>query len=167
MTSARWWAAGLAAAALALYAAAALPLQRQAAAAADEYRRARDEARDTRARLARLERRELAHARAVAVGAGTPGETVRTVRRAVVRSLEGAPVSGVRLGVTPSRGPFAARMRLSAEGAFSDVVALTGAVSRPENGVVLDRVRLVPRQDRLGLEVDAVTLRAGGEAAAR
>ena len=85
---ARWIAAALLVSAVVLYAAVAVPTQRQAAAAADEYRRARDEARDIRTRLARLERRDAAHTRAAtALAAATPGDTVRAVRRSVVLGL--------------------------------------------------------------------------------
>src|SRR3954447_23389257 len=117
--NARWIAAFLVAAGIGLYAAAALPMRRQGAEAADEYRIARDEARDMRARLARLERRDAAHVRAAAALAGaTPADTVRAVRRSVVQTLSGTKVSGVRLGVLASRAPYSARVHLSATGAF-------------------------------------------------
>ncbi|HUG54025.1 MAG TPA: hypothetical protein VMR21_10495 [Vicinamibacteria bacterium] len=162
--NARWWAVALLGAGGVLYAMAAVPMQRQAGVAADEYRRVRDEARDIRSRLARLERRDAAHARASTVlsGAATPGETVRVVRRSVVQSLQGAQVASVRLGVHPARPPFAARVRLTAEGPFDEVVALAGRLSRPETGVVLDRVRLTPRAGGVSLDLQAVTLARGG-----
>jgi len=156
-------AAALLALAVALYAAAAVPMQRQAAAAADEYRRARDDARDMRARLARLERRDAAHARAArAVAADTPGAAVRAVRRSVVQTLQQARVSGVRLGVVAARPPYSTRVHLSATASFTDAVALTGLLARPETGLVLDRVQLSPRGDAVALEVDGVTLGPGG-----
>jgi hypothetical protein len=156
---ARWIAAALLVAGVVLYAAVAVPTQRQAAAAADEYRRARDEARDIRARLARLERREAAHTRAAtAMAAATPGGTVRAVRRSVVQTLQDAGVSGVRLSVVPARSPYAARVRLSATGPYPEVMALAGRISRPETGVVLERVRLSPRGGVVGMEIDGVTL---------
>lgn len=159
--SARWVAAALLGAGIALYAAVAVPMQRQSAATAEEYRRARDEARDIRTRMARLERRDAAHARAATAlaGAATPGGTVRAVRRSVVQTLQGARLSGVRLGVVAARAPFAARVHLTTEGPFSEVVALTDRVARPETGIVLERVRLVPRGDRVSLDLDGVTLR--------
>jgi hypothetical protein len=157
---ARWIAAALLVAAVVLYAAVALPTQRQAAAAADEYRRARDEARDVRSRLARLERRDAAHARAAtAVSGATPAETVRAVRRSVVQTLQSAAVGGVRLSVTPARPPHAARVRLSANGPFPEVMALTARIARPETGIVLGRVRLSPRPSgTLDLDLEGVTL---------
>ena len=114
---ARGIAAALLAGAIVLYSAVAVPMRRQAAAAADDYRRARDEARDMRARLARLERRDAAHLRAATALAGaTPAGTVQRVRRSVVQALLSARVSGVRLGVTAARAPYAARVHLTAVG---------------------------------------------------
>src|SRR5216683_3254465 len=92
---ARGIAAALLAGAIVLYSAVALPMRRQAAAAADDYRRARDEARDMRARLARLERRDAAHLRAATALAGaTPAGTVQKVRRSVVQTLLGDGAGG-------------------------------------------------------------------------
>jgi hypothetical protein len=145
-----------------LYVAVAVPAQRQASAAAEEYRRARDEARDVRTRLARLERRDAAHTRAAAAITGaTPGETVRAVRRSVVQTLQGAGVSGVRLSVAPGRAPLAARVRLTASGPFPEVIALTNRIARPETGVVLERIRLSPRASGVTLDLDGVTLGPG------
>ena len=159
---ARWIAAALVAVGVVIYAAVALPMRRQAQAAADDYRRARDEARDMRARLARLERRDAAHLRAASALAGTtPAGTVRTVRRSVVQTLQNARVSGVRLGVTAARAPYAARVHLAASGSFPEVVSLAGLVARPETGVVLERIRFAPRGDGVALELDGVTLGPG------
>jgi hypothetical protein len=66
----------------------------------------------------------------------------------------------VRLGVSPARGPYAARVRLSAEGPFAQVVSLAGLLARPERGLVLERVRLAPRGQRVSLELEGVTLGA-------
>lgn len=158
-------AAALLVLAVALYAAVAIPMQRQAAAAADEYRRARDDAREVRARLARLERRDAAHARAShAVNADTPGAAVRAVRRSVVQTLQSARLSGVRLGVVAARAPYTTRVHLTAAASFADAVAFTGLLARPETGVVLERIQLTPRGDGVGLDVDGVTLGQGGAA---
>ena len=160
---ARWLAAALIAGGFALYGAVALPMQRQAAAAADDDRRARDEARDIRLRLARLERRDAAHLRATTVlaSAGNPGDTVRAVRRSIVQGLGEARVSGVHLGVTAGRAPYAVRVHLATEGPFSEVVGLTGLLARPERGLVLERVHLSPRGERVSLDLEAVTLGPG------
>ena len=157
--TARWIAAGLVLLSVALYAAVAIPMQRQAAEAAEEYRVARDESRDIRARLGRLERRDAAHVRAVSALAGaTPADTVRAVRRSVVGTLQEARVSGVRLGVVASHAPYSARVHLSASGPFPEVLSLVGRVARPETGVVLEHVHLAPRGNGVALDLDAVTL---------
>ena len=159
---ARGIAAALLAGAVVLYSAVAVPMRRQAAAAADDYRRARDEARDMRARLARLERRDAAHLRVASALAGaTPAGIVQRVRRSLVQTLQNARVSGVRLGVTAARAPYAARVHLSAAGPFPEVMALAGRIAGPETGVVLERVRLAPRADGVTLELDGVTLGPG------
>ncbi len=157
---ARGLAALLVLAAVALYAAVGVPMQRQATAAADEYKRARDEARDIRTRLARLERRDAAHARAaIALSSGaTPADTVRAVRRVVVQTLQEAHVSGVRLGVAAARAPYAARVHLSADGPFAQVVSLAGLLARPDRGLVLEHARFSPRGENVSLELEAVTL---------
>ena len=159
---ARWLAALLVVAGLGLYAAVGVPMQRQAAATGDEYKRARDEARDIRTRLARLERRDAAHLRATTAlpAAATPADTVRAVRRVVVQTLQEAQVGGVRLGVSAARAPYAARVRLSAEGPFAQVVSLAGLLARPERGLVLEKVRFSPRGDRVSLDLEGVTLGA-------
>ena len=163
---ARWIAAGLLVAAVVLYAAVAVPTQRQAAAAADEYRRARDDARDVRSRLARLERRDAVHTRAAAAVAGaTPGETVRVVRRSVVQTLQDAGVSGVRLSVTPGRPPFAARVRLSASGPFPEVHGPDGADRAAGNGGRARARAAFAARHGVALDLDGVTLGPGHEGA--
>lgn len=144
--------------AVALYVAGAVRLESQAAAASDEYRQARDRRRDTRSRLAELEHREAARARAIAILAAArnaPAGGVREVRRGIVDLVTRSRVSGVRLGVRPGRPPASAAVALSAEGSFADVVSLTGELSRAGRGLVLERVRLDARSSRVGLDVEA------------
>jgi len=141
-----------------VYFAGAMRLESQAAAASDEYRQARDQRRDVRLRLAELERREAARARAVAVLAAArsaPSGGVREVRRGIVDLVTRARVSAVRLGVRPGRPPASATVALSAEGSFTEVMRLTGELARAGGGLVLDRVRLVSRSPRVGLDVEA------------
>jgi len=141
-----------------LYVAGAVRVESEAAAASDEYRKARDQRHVARSRLAELERREAARARAVAVLAAARNASaggLREVRRGLVDVLTRSHVSGVRLGVRPGRPPASAAVALSAEGSFTDVVRLTGELARAGNGLVLDRVRLVSRSPRVGLDVEA------------
>jgi len=140
------------------YVAGAMRLESQAAAASDEYRQARDQRRDVRVRLAELERREAARTRAVAILAAArnaPAGGVREVRRGIVDLVTRARVSAVRLGVRPGRPPASATVALSAEGSFTEVMRLTGELARAGGGLVLDRVRLVSRSPRVGLDVEA------------
>jgi len=144
--------------AVVLYVAGALRLESQAAAASDEYRQARDRRRDARSRLAELERREAARARAVAILAAArnaPAGGLRDVRRGIVDLVTRSRVSGVRLGVRPGRPPASAAVALSAEGSFADIIRLTGELAQAGRGLVLDRVRLDARSFRVGLDVEA------------
>ena len=144
--------------AVVLYVGGALRLESEAATASEEYRRARDQRREVRSRLAELERREAARARAVAslaAARNTPAGGLREVRRGVVDLVTRSHVSAVRLGVRPGRPPASTAVALSAEGSFGDVVRLTGELARAGNGLVLDRVRLFSRAPRVGLDVEA------------
>ena len=134
--------------AVVLYVAGALRLESQAAAASDAYRQARDRRRDVRSRLAELERREAARARAVAILAAArnaPAGGLRDVRRGIVDLVTRSRVSGVRLGVRPGGPPASAAVALSAEGSFADIIHLTGELAQAGRGLVLDRVRLDAR----------------------
>ncbi len=135
-----------------LYAGVAAPLGREAGAAADEYRRLRDERREVRVRLARLERRDSVR-NALAAGGG-PGGAVRAVRRILVDRVGVAGVSDVRLGVRPGRGAVAAR--LSAQGPFADVLRLCGLLASPDTGLVLTQVHLTPHPPLAGVELDMI-----------
>ena len=144
--------------AMALYVAGAVRLESQAAAASDEYRQARDRRRDARSRLAQLERREAARARAIAILAAArnaPAGGVREVRRGIVDLVTRSSVAGVRLGVRPGRPPASAAVALSAEGSFADVMSLARELSRAGRGLVLGRVRLEARSSRVGLDLEA------------
>ena len=146
----------------AVYAGLTLPLQRKAAAAAEAYHLARNERREARARLAEVHRRESALRRAAPApgGAAVPGDPVGQTRHGIVASLEGAGLSGVRLAVRPASPPAAALIRLGAEGAFADVVRLTGELVRPGTGVVLERYQLSGKESRVAVHVEGVGLQA-------
>jgi hypothetical protein len=152
----------LVAAAAAVHLLLTVPLQRQAGADGDEYRRQREQRRQAQARLARLERGETLRRQAAAVLAGgSPEDTVRRVRRSLIGSLEGAPVSNVRLSVRPGlREQVAAAVTLNAEGGFGDVVRLSGQVARAGSGLLLQSVTFSARPPTVGLTIEA--LGAGG-----
>ena len=126
-----------------LYVAATLPMRRQTAVAADAYGRARVERQEASSRLAALERRRQARARAVSAATdadGDPAATTRTVRLAVSQVLERSRARGVQLGIRPGAGGVDVSVR--AEGPADDVLRLAGELSRPEVGVVLDVVQM-------------------------
>jgi hypothetical protein len=153
----------LLAATAAVYAGLTLPLQRKAAAAADAYRGARDQRREARARLHEAQRRESALRRAAppaGAAASFPRDPVGQTRHGIVTSLEGAGLSGVRLAVRPARPPAAALIRLGGEGAFADVVRLTGELVRPGTGVVLEKLQLTGQDSRVAVRLEGVGLQA-------
>jgi hypothetical protein len=124
-----------------------LPAQREVAQIDAQAAALRAQRQHMRARLAGLERREAARRRvaeSLPAEAAARGDAPAALRRSVLRSLEGVPVSGVRLEVRPSRPPLAATVHLSAEGSTAEVVRLTGRLAQPGTGVVLAQVRLAP-----------------------
>lgn len=139
-----------------------LPLKRQVSGSLLQMRKLDEEQNEVSLRLASLERREALSRRAAAVfspAAGSEG-TLRAVRRSVVSSLSGAGVSGVRLSMRAGATPVVASVRITAEGGFAEIVRLSGHLVRPGSGLVLERARFSPRSPRVGLDVEAVGLRA-------
>jgi hypothetical protein len=141
-------------AAVLLYVGLAAPLRTRAAAAEEDRRRVQEQSARAEARLVALERRMGALSAAGA--ASDPG----TLRRSVVASLEGVPVTAVRIAVHPARPSAPAAVTLSAEGSFADLVALSGRVVRPGSGIVLTRIRLAPRTLALRMDLEALGLGA-------
>jgi hypothetical protein len=148
----------LLAAAAALHVLVTVPMQRQAAVDGDEYRRLRDQRRQVQSRVARLERAESLRRQAAGVfNAPAAEDVVRLVRRSLIGSLEGVPVSKVRMSVRPGgREHVAAAVTLNAEGDFDEVVRLSGHVVRAGSGLVLQTVTFAPRRPVVGLVVEAV-----------
>jgi hypothetical protein len=137
----------------------AVPLRTRAAATRAEFAHAREERRQTRARLVSLERGRAARERAAALLASaraTSGDASGVVRRAVVGALEGARVSDVRLSVRPGRPPVGAAVTLSADGRFTEVMRLLASLARPETGLVLESVQLLSRPSSLTLQLQAL-----------
>ena len=132
----------------------ALPLRTQAATAEGERRRAQEQSERSRARLTDLERR--LGALAAVEGTNDPG----SLRRSVVASLQGRSVSQVRINVEPAKPPLSATLKLSVDGSFGDVVALSGRLARPGTGVVFARFALAPRSSGVHMEVDGLGLGA-------
>jgi hypothetical protein len=158
--SARRLGLGLLLAGLLVYVGVARPAWRAAADTGDEYRKAREQRREALQRLSKAERVRGARARAAgAVAAGSsPGAGLLELRRSVLSSLEGHAVSNVRLRVTAGRAPVVARVSLSGEGGFAEVVGLAGGLVRPGSGLVLDQVRIRPAPVGATLEMEALSL---------
>ena len=151
----------LLAAAAALHVLVTVPRQQQAGADGDAYRGLRDQRRQVQSRLARIERADGLRRQAAAVFArGGTEEVVRDVRRAVIGTLEGTPVSNVRLSVRPGgRDQVAASVSLNAEGGFPEVVRLASQVAGAGSGLLLQTVSFSPSPQTVGLAVEAVGLR--------
>jgi hypothetical protein len=146
----------LLAAAAALHLLVTVPLQRQAGAHGDEYRRLRDERRQVHGRLARWQRAETLRRQAASVfTAGGSEDVVRLVRRSLVHSLEGSPVAGVRISVRPGRDQVAAAVSVTAEGDFGEVVRLASHLVRAGSGLVLQTVLFSPRSPAVGMTMEA------------
>lgn len=145
------------------YAGFAVPARRDAASVQDQYARARDERQRLRARLAELERRSRvrvgAPAGPLAAQGGVQGrEQAASVRRAVLGVVDGAHLSGVQLSVSAGRWPVGAKVRLTAEGRFADLVPLSGRLTSGPPGLVLERVRMSPKGGRVVADVEAFRL---------
>jgi hypothetical protein len=159
---ARLAALALVAAAAALHLLVTVPRQRQAGIDGEEYRRLRDERRAAQSRLARLDRADALRRQAGAVFAGSgPEELVRSVRRSVIQSLQGANVSEVRLAVRPGGREVATNVSLTASGSFQDVVRAASHVARGGSGLLLRAVSFAPGTTGVGLTVDAVSVESG------
>jgi hypothetical protein len=140
-----------------------LPTQRAATDIGDDYRRARQRRREAVERLNRAERLRASRARATAAMAPeSNGEgSLLDFRRSVLSSLRGHSVSSVRLSVVSGRPPVFARVTLSAEGSFSDVIGLTGSLVGAGTGLVLDQVRVRPGPLGAAVELEALRLGSG------
>jgi hypothetical protein len=145
-----------------LYLGVAIPAHRALAEAQDAFGRAREERRNLQSRLTRFEMRTAAEDRAteaLAAG-GSAGDPVGRLRHSVVASIEGASVSGVRLAVSPGRSPVGARVQLSAEGAYTEALRLSGTLARPGSGLVLESVHLRPSPAGVALDLSGFSLAA-------
>jgi hypothetical protein len=147
-------------AALAVHVAWTRRFRAEAAAAAEEYRRVRDERRLAAAELAREARLAAATGRVGVVPGTSPGTpAARAARRLVVGALASSGVATVRLRVTPGGGaPVGASVHLNGIGSLDDVARFTGELARPGNGLVLQSIALVPRGGAVELSFGALAL---------
>jgi hypothetical protein len=130
-----------------------VPTRREVAMTVDAYGRARVDRHAAAGRLAALERRRDARAKAVSAAnaAADPAATTRAVRLAVSRVLETSGAGGVHLGIRP--GPEGADVAVTARGSADDVVRLAGDLARPEVGVVLGLVQMTRSADLVGVQI--------------
>ena len=140
-----------------LYAGAGLPARRAAAQVEAEVARLRAESEPLRRRVAEGEP-ERAVEEAWRAGGFEVDASVPGLRRLLLESIGGAPVSRVRLSVTAAPPPFAARARVAATGSFSDLVALSERLVGPRTRLVPDRLRWAFSGSELGIELDGVIL---------
>ena len=123
-----------------------VPARRELTAAQDAFARAREERQRLRLRVVELEGRIQIRAR---VSAAPPdpgrGDSAGQLRRAVLGVVEGSRVSGVQLSVSAGRAPVVAKVHLTVEGSFPDIVPLTGRLVSGPPGLVIERLRLSPK----------------------
>jgi hypothetical protein len=150
------WTLGLAA--TLVYVGFVVPTRRSVSDTGGEYREARQRRYEAVERLRRMERLRASRERATATLASSGGDSLVDLRRSVIACLEGFALSNVRLRVASGRSPVSARVSLSAEGAFSEIVRLTGALVGSGTGLVLDKVGIRPAPQGVALELEASRL---------
>jgi hypothetical protein len=128
---------------------------------ADAFGSARVERQDATVRLAELQRRQAARARAMAAVKGAtadPAVTTRAVRQSVARAVEGSRATGLQLAIRPSAAGI--DVSVNARGAAEDVLDLAGKLARPEFGVVLERVDLARSDGKVSVKVTGLGVAA-------
>ena len=143
--------------AVGLYGGVAVPARRAVAQAEAELTRVRAESEPLRRQAARDEPARAAFEawrKARVSGDGS----VTGVRRRLLQSVAGAPVSAVRLSVNPTNPPLAARARFAARGSFPELVGLSERLIGPATGVVPERLRFSTSGSELAFEMDGAVL---------
>jgi hypothetical protein len=135
------------------------PARHDLAGVQDDFARSREERERLRARMAELERRVQVRARITGAGLEPGrGDSTGRLRNAVLRVVDAARVSGVTLSVSAGRVPVAAKVHLTAEGRFADLVPLTGRLLSGPPGLVLERLRLTPAAGRIVADLEGFRL---------
>jgi hypothetical protein len=139
--------------ALGLHLAITSPRRHEAQRLQDQYNDLRDQRRKAQARVGQWTRRAAAHERLSAV-ARQPGASRSSIaRRAVLRLIEGARLTGVQITVQGAPAQASVIVRLTAHGAFLDLVRTASDATQADTGLVLRRVRLSSASD--GATMDA------------
>lgn len=137
------------------------PTWRDLAAVQGDLARSADERERVHARLADLERRVQLRARITAAGPEPgQGDSAGRLRNAVLRVVDASRVSGVTLSVSAGRVPVAAKVHLTAQGRFSDLVPLTGRLVSGPPALILERLRLTPADGRVVADLEGFRLEA-------
>lgn len=135
------------------------PARHELAVVQDDFARSREERDRLRARLADLERRVQVRARITAAGPEPGrGDSAGRLRNAVLRVVDSSRVSRVSLSVSAGRVPVAAKVHLTAEGRFADLVPLTGRLVSGPPGLILERLRLTPAAGRVVADLQGFRL---------
>jgi len=136
------------------------PMRREVAATLEEYRKVRDQKHETQALLGKLEQREASRQLAASLlrKEAHGGDSIASVRRSVLASVEDPSISGVRLFVSPGRAPVVATVQLSAEGTAGAVERMSGHVARPGTGLVLERAHFASRSVGLSVELNGFSV---------
>jgi hypothetical protein len=150
--SSRRVALAIAAAAAVLYLGFGLPAASQVSAVRAELEGLNRERAARAVRLSGQQRREEALLR---VGRPAKGATLMAVRREVVGIVDQARLSEATVDVKPARAPALADVHVLARGSFDDLMALSGRLTDPPAGLVLDRVRFTRLPTSLTLDVEA------------
>ena len=140
-----------------LYGGVAVPARRAGAQLEAELARIRAEGEILRRRVAEGEPQRAALDAWRQTGPRADG-SLTGLRRLLLQSVAGAPVSGVRLSVVAANPPLAARARLAALGSFSNLVGLSERLIGPRTGVVPERLRFARAGSESTFELDGVVL---------
>lgn len=147
--------------ALMLYAALALPLRARTERTRDAYAQARRDRHQAQSQLAPLERQERIRREAEAAFADAvarEGGAAAAIRRSVLATLGEGAASAVRLGLRAGTSAGGPTLRVSASAPYAEGLRLTGALGRPQTGLVLQHVAIEPSRDdrrQVGIQVEA------------
>jgi hypothetical protein len=155
---------GLLVGALLVYVLLGSPAERETMRAQEETLRLSNEKRALLVRRSRVERVQETRLREKRPeeSAKESSEAVARLRLSLLEILAGQPVTGIRLTVVPGAPPLAAEGRVRVEGAFDDLVALSGRLVGPGSGLVLRRAQFATAAGgSLVLEVDGFSVGEG------
>jgi len=140
-----------------LYVGVVVPARRAVAVGEAELLRVQAESEPLRRQVAEGEPRRSAEEAWRQAGLRDSG-SLTGLRRRLLQSAAGAPVSGVRLSVSAASPPLVARAHFAALGSFSDLLALAERLIGPPTGLVPERLHWTLTGSALSLELEGVVL---------